>query len=114
MTVHISRRKKTRKREQISSSPLQIFLPKLTCDMEVEDPFPKSKRKQWMERIWAQDNITNPHAAGMEVKILFSPKIHLFFCCFWLPSGCRDGGKKSCSPLKSTCSFVVSGFQFHS
>ena len=71
-----NRRKKKKKQEREnrsvrhrpSSHPQTLSSKTHVWDMEDEDPFPKSKRRQRMERIWAQDNNMNPHAAGMEVK----------------------------------------------
>ena len=42
----------------------------------MEDPLPKSKRRQRMERIWAQNNGSIARASMVEVKTLLSPKIH--------------------------------------
>ena len=55
----------------------------------MDDPFPKSKRRQMIEHIWAQNYSMNPQATMMEVK-------------------------KPCSPLRSTGFLFVSDVQIHS
>ena len=55
----------------------------------MEDSFPKSKRRQRIEHIWAQNYSMNPQATVMEVK-------------------------KPCSPLRSTGFLFVSDVQIHS
>ena len=80
---------KKRKREQICSSsshPNPLFQ---ISRVGMEDPFPKSKRRQRIEHIWAQNYSMNPQATMMEVK-------------------------KPCSPLRSTGFLFVSDVQIHS
>jgi len=80
---------KKRKREQICSSsshPNPLFQ---ISRVGMEDSFPKSKRRQRIEHIWAQNYSMNPQATMMEVK-------------------------KPCSPLRSTGFLFVSDVQIHS
>jgi hypothetical protein len=93
-------------RQQICSSPPPPPpLPPSTLSSSshmwgVEDPLPKSKRRQRMEQIWAQNNSINSQGAVVEVKTC-SPLRSITFCCFQIHCWMAQKEKKS-----SDCRFI--------